>query len=134
MADKIVEQDGNDETINKKRELEIEVVRYLRKIGVNSCIKGYIYLKHAIIMATKDETITERITKELYPAVAKKTGSSVAGVERAIRHAVQNAWKRGNEQFLTELFGNAISKTTGRPTNREFIATVAEEIRINQFK
>ncbi|MCD8118662.1 MAG: sporulation initiation factor Spo0A C-terminal domain-containing protein [Lachnospiraceae bacterium] len=103
---------------------------YLHSLGIPAHLKGYEYLKRGVEIAMNDPSALCAITKELYPDIARSCGSSSVCVERAIRHAIENAWNRGNLLLRNDLFGTADGNITGRPTNGEFIAMVAEKLRL----
>ena len=111
-------------------DLETQVTRVIHQIGVPAHIKGYQYLRTAIIMAVEDENIINSITKILYPSVAKRYQTTSSRVERAIRHAIEVAWDRGDVDVLNEYFGYTIHNTRGKPTNSEFIAMIADNLRL----
>ena len=113
----------------RKREEERKPLE-TREIGIPAHIKGYHYLRDAIIMAVEDMDVLNAITKILYPTVAKKHQTTASRVERAIRHAIEVAWSRGKLDVLDELFGYTVSNGKGKPTNSEFIALVADTIRL----
>ena len=100
------------------------------EIGIPAHIKGYHYLRDAIIMAVEDMDVLNAITKVLYPTVAKKHQTTASRVERAIRHAIEVAWSRGKLDTLDDLFGYTVSNGKGKPTNSEFIALIADTIRL----
>lgn len=102
------------------------VTDLLHELGVPAHIKGYACLREAILHAIRDADAIGAVTKVLYPAVAKKLSTTASCVERVIRHAVEVAWDRGDEEQLQKLFGSSVSARTGKPTNREFIAILAE--------
>lgn len=104
------------------------VTAKLHDIGVPAHIKGYQYLREAIIMCTKDPTIIDSITKVLYPTVAAKYGTTNSRVERAIRHAIEVAWDRGDMEEIQHIFSYTVSNTKGKPTNSEFIAMLSDSI------
>ena len=110
--------------------LETRVTDMIHEIGIPAHIKGYHYLRDAIIMAVEDMDVLNAITKVLYPTVAKKHQTTSSRVERAIRHAIEVAWSRGKLDTLDELFGYTVSNGKGKPTNSEFIALVADTIRL----
>ena len=110
--------------------LETDVTDIIHEIGVPAHIKGYQYLRDAITMVVKDREMMEAVTKILYPEIAKKNLTSSSRVERAIRHAIEVAWGRGSLEVIDELFGYTISTGKGKPTNSEFIAMVADRIRL----
>lgn len=119
------------ETETKKPEnLEAQVTDMIHEIGIPAHIKGYHYLRDAILMAIEDMDVLNAITKILYPTVAKKNQTTASRVERAIRHAIEVAWSRGKLDTLEELFGYTVSNGKGKPTNSEFIALVADTIRL----
>jgi len=115
-----------------ERHLELDVTAILHDIGVPAHIRGYLYLRDTIIMVVKQFELLGAITKELYPAIAERYNTTPSRVERAIRHAIEVAWTRGNLEALTRLFGHTVSIQRGKPTNSEFIAMIADRIRIQQ--
>lgn len=110
--------------------LETQVTEMIHEIGIPAHIKGYHYLRDSILMAIDDMDVLNAITKILYPTVAKKNQTTASRVERAIRHAIEVAWSRGKLDTLEELFGYTVSNGKGKPTNSEFIALVADTIRL----
>lgn len=110
--------------------LENRVTDMIHEIGIPAHIKGYHYLRDAIMMAVEDMDVLNAITKVLYPTVAKKHQTTASRVERAIRHAIEVAWSRGKLDTLDELFGYTVSNGKGKPTNSEFIALIADTIRL----
>ena len=117
-----------------ERKLENEVTSVIHEVGVPAHIKGYHYLRDAIIMSVNDMEMLGAVTKILYPAIAKKHNTTSSRVERAIRHAIEVAWSRGRIETIDELFGYTINEGKGKPTNSEFIALIADRIRLNQVK
>ena len=107
-------------------ELEATVTDIIHEIGVPAHIKGYQYLREAIILTIHDMDIINAVTKVLYPSVAKKFGTTPSRVERAIRHAIEVAWDRGDLETLQKFFGYTVSNIKGKPTNSEFIAMIAD--------
>ena len=116
----------------KEENLESRVTTMIHEIGIPAHIKGYHYLRDSIIMAVEDMDVLNAITKILYPTVAKRHQTTSSRVERAIRHAIEVAWNRGKIDILDDLFGYTISNGKGKPTNSEFIALVADTIRLEQ--
>ena len=114
----------------KRRKIEIFVTNMIHMIGVPANIKGYKYVRDAIIFTVYEQELISAVTKQLYPKVAKKHGTSASRVERAIRHAIEVACVRGNEEALYRLFGYTVSNTKGKPTNSEFIAMIADNLRL----
>lgn len=112
------------------RDLEQDVTDMIHEIGVPAHIKGYQYLREAIIMSVEDQTMISSITKILYPTIAKKFQTTSSRVERAIRHAIEVAWSRGRMETLDALFGYTINTGKGKPTNSEFIALISDKIRL----
>ena len=112
--------------------LEVTVSEIMHRIGVPAHIKGYQYLRESITLAVNDPDIINSITKVLYPTIAKKFDTTPSRVERAIRHAIEVAWNRGNPDILNDLFGYTISNGKGKPTNSEFIALISDNIRLHQ--
>ena len=112
------------------RNLETDVTNIIHEIGVPAHIKGYQYLRDAIILAVNDIEMLNSITKVLYPTIAKKHQTTPSRVERAIRHAIEVAWSRGKMDTIDALFGYTVSTGKGKPTNSEFIALIADKIRL----
>ena len=113
-----------------KQTLEEDVTEIIHEVGVPAHIKGYQYLREAIIMSVNDMDMLNSITKILYPGIAKKFQTPPSRVERAIRHAIEVAWSRGKMDTLDELFGYTINNGKGKPTNSEFIALITDRIRL----
>ena len=113
-----------------ERNLESDVTNIIHEIGVPAHIKGYQYLREAIILSINDMDMLNSITKILYPSIAKKYQTTASRVERAIRHAVEVAWSRGKMDTIDALFGYTINTGKGKPTNSEFIALIADKIRL----
>ena len=111
-------------------DLEQDVTNMIHDIGVPAHIKGYQYLREAIMMSVKEPTMISSITKVLYPTIAKQFQTTPSRVERAIRHAIEVAWSRGRMETLDTLFGYTINTGKGKPTNSEFIALIADKIRL----
>ena len=107
------------------------VTNVIHEIGVPAHIKGYQYLREAIIIAVNDMEVINAVTKVLYPAVAKRFGTTPSRVERAIRHAIEVAWDRGDLETLQKYFGYTVSNTKGKPTNSEFIAMIADRLMLS---
>ncbi|MCM1045601.1 MAG: sporulation initiation factor Spo0A C-terminal domain-containing protein [Candidatus Gastranaerophilales bacterium] len=116
------------------RDLEQDVTNMIHEIGVPAHIKGYQYLREAIMMSVEDPTMISSITKILYPTIAKRFQTTSSRVERAIRHAIEVAWSRGRMETLDALFGYTIDTGKGKPTNSEFIALIADKIRLSYRK
>ncbi len=114
------------------RNLDIEVTRVIQQMGVPAHVKGYQYLRDAIILVVEEMNLLGAVTKELYPLIAEKYNTTASRVERAIRHAIELAWDRGNVDLMTKFFGYTISMERGKPTNSEFIAMVADRLRIGE--
>ncbi|MBQ8625596.1 MAG: sporulation transcription factor Spo0A [Agathobacter sp.] len=115
---------------NSERDLESEITTIIHEIGVPAHIKGYQYLRDAIIMSVQDMDMLNSVTKVLYPGIAKKYHTTASRVERAIRHAIEVAWSRGKMDTIDEMFGYTVSNYKGKPTNSEFIALVTDRIRL----
>ena len=111
-------------------DMEAQVTKIIHQIGVPAHIKGYQYLRCAILMTIDDGDIINSVTKVLYPAVAKKYQTTTSRVERAIRHAIEVAWDRGDVDTLNSYFGYTIQNSRGKPTNSEFIAMIADNLRL----
>ena len=128
---------GKEVTGNIKKQEEIvhdleqDVTDMIHEIGVPAHIKGYQYLREAIMMSVEDPVMISSITKILYPTIAKRFQTTPSRVERAIRHAIEVAWSRGRMETLDSLFGYTIDTGKGKPTNSEFIALIADKIRLS---
>ena len=113
-------------------DLEGQVTAIIHEVGVPAHIKGYQYVREAILIAVEDMDIINSVTKVLYPEVAKRFSTTPSRVERAIRHAIEVAWDRGDLETLQKFFGYTVSNTKGKPTNSEFIAMISDRIRLQQ--
>ena len=111
-------------------DLELMVTEIIHQIGVPAHIKGYHYLREAIILSVNEPSIIESITKQLYPTVAKSFDTTASRVERAIRHAIEVAWDRGDVDVLNSYFGYTINISRGKPTNSEFVAMISDKLRL----
>ena len=120
------EEDGAEES------LELRVTAIIHEIGVPAHIKGYQYLREAIRLAVEDMEVINAVTKVLYPTVAKKFATTPSRVERAIRHAIEVAWDRGDLETLQKYFGYTVSNAKGKPTNSEFIAMIADRLQLQR--
>ena len=116
----------------EERSLESTVTEIIHEIGIPAHIKGYQYLRDAIMMSVGDAEMLNSITKLLYPTIAKKNHTTSSRVERAIRHAIEVAWSRGKIDTIDELFSYTVNNGKGKPTNSEFIALIADKIRLEQ--
>jgi len=114
--------------------LQITITKTLHELGVPSHIKGYQYIREGITLVYKRPDIVGGITKELYPEIAKKFDSTVSRVERAIRHAIEVSWNRGNWDLMEEIFGHSVDIDKAKPTNSEFIVTIADKMRLDYNK
>ena len=115
---------------DKNGDIETQVTRIIHQIGVPAHIKGYQYLRTAILLTVRDSEMINSVTKVLYPSVAKKYQTTTSRVERAIRHAIEVAWDRGDVDTLNSYFGYTIQNNRGKPTNSEFIAMIADNLRL----
>ena len=115
-----------------RENLETTVTAIIHEIGVPAHIKGYQYLREAIIIAVGDMEVINAVTKVLYPEVAKRFGTTASRVERAIRHAIEVAWDRGDLETLQKYFGYTVSNAKGKPTNSEFIAMIADRLQLQR--
>ncbi|WP_257834470.1 sporulation transcription factor Spo0A [Salipaludibacillus agaradhaerens] len=115
---------------NKPMNLDASITSIIHEIGVPAHIKGYMYLREAITMVYNDIELLGSITKVLYPDIAKKFNTTASRVERAIRHAIEVAWSRGNIESISKMFGYTVNVSKAKPTNSEFIAMVADKLRI----
>jgi two-component system response regulator (stage 0 sporulation protein A) len=107
-----------------------DVTNIIHELGIPAHIKGYQYIREGIIMAIQDVNMMNYITKLLYPTIAKKYKTTSSSVERAIRHAIEVAWTRGRIEILEEMFGYSVQDGRGKPTNSEFIALIADKLRL----
>jgi two-component system response regulator (stage 0 sporulation protein A) len=139
MAERIIKLSGwqtektplmVDKTCITDSDLEVMVTDIIHQIGVPAHIKGYHYLREAIILSIKNSEIINSVTKLLYPTVAKKYATTPSRVERAIRHAIEVAWDRGDIDVLNGYFGYTIQVERGKPTNSEFIAMISDKMRL----
>ncbi len=122
--------DISNKSGNKEDNLEALVTNIIHEVGVPAHIKGYQYLREAIMMVVKDIDVINQITKSLYPKIAVKFNTTPSRVERAIRHAIEVAWGRGEQKTVENIFGYTISAAKGKPTNSEFIAMIADKLRL----
>ena len=125
-----VETQNTNDSQSVPDDIETQVTRIIHQIGVPAHIKGYQYLRTAIMMTISDSDIINSVTKVLYPSVAKKYQTTTSRVERAIRHAIEVAWDRGDVETLNSYFGYTIQNSRGKPTNSEFIAMIADNLRL----
>lgn len=116
--------------VKEPMDLETEITSIIHEIGVPAHIKGYMYLREAITMVVNDMELLSAVTKELYPSIAKKYNTTASRVERAIRHAIEVAWGRGQIEAINKLFGYTVHTEKGKPTNSEFIAIIADKLRL----
>jgi two-component system, response regulator, stage 0 sporulation protein A len=116
---------------SRQRPLEEEVTEILHQIGIPAHIKGYLYLREAIMMVVEDIDLLGSVTKILYPGIAQRFNTTPSRVERAIRHAIEVAWARNNIDIIKKFFGYTIKTEKGKPTNSEFIAMMADRLRLN---
>ncbi len=116
----------------KQQSLDLEalVTEFIHELGVPAHIKGYQYIRSAIMMVVEDMELLNYITKQLYPTIAKKYKTTSSRVERAIRHSIEVAWSRGKPETMDEIFGYTVDTGKGKPTNSEFIAMVSDRIRL----
>lgn len=112
--------------------LEAKITNIIHEIGVPAHIKGYLYLREAITMVVGNMELLSAVTKELYPNIAKQFNTTPSRVERAIRHAIEVAWSRGKVDTINSLFGYTVHTEKGKPTNSEFVAMVADKLRLEQ--
>ena len=124
---------GNEEAapnVTGAERLEVAVTNIIHEVGIPAHIKGYHYVREAIMMAVEDLESLNAITKILYPGIAKKFSTTPSRVERAIRHAIETAWSRGDVDVLNKIFGYTVSNDKGKPTNSEFIAMIADRLHL----
>ncbi len=118
--------------VNSGKSLEAKITNIIHEIGVPAHIKGYLYLRDAIGMVVENVELLSAVTKRLYPSIAKKYNTTPSRVERAIRHAIEVAWSRGKVDTINSLFGYTVHDEKGKPTNSEFIAMVADKLRLEE--
>ncbi len=123
----------NNTGLKTLKSSEVEVTKMIQQMGVPAHVKGYQYLRDAIVSVIKEVSLLGAVTKELYPMIAKKYNTTPSRVERAIRHAIELAWDRGNIEFMNKFFGYTINVDRGKPTNSEFIAMVADKLRMSDM-
>lgn len=117
-------------TKRKSQDLDIRITDIMHQIGIPAHIKGYLYLREAITMVVQNIELLGAITKELYPKVAQKYNTTPSRVERAIRHAIEVSWARGDSRMGYAIFGNSVTTESGKPTNSQFIAKIADKLRL----
>ena len=117
-----------------RNNLQISITKILHELGMPSHIKGYLYIREGISIIYEHPEVIGGITKELYPDIAKKFGTTVSRVERAIRHAIEVSWNRGSWDLMEEIFGHSVDIDKAKPTNSEFIVTVADKLRLEFYK
>lgn len=125
-------EEENSRPSAREQSLESTVTGIIHEIGVPAHIKGYQYLREAIMIAVEDMEVINAVTKILYPEVAKRFGTTASRVERAIRHAIEVAWDRGDLETLQKYFGYTVSNSKGKPTNSEFIAMIADRLQLQR--
>lgn len=135
LENRILEASNVHEKENKNiniyhNNLQISVTKILHELGVPSHIKGYQYIREGILLIYNNPEIIGGITKELYPEIANKYDTTVSRVERAIRHAIEVSWNRGDWELMEEIFGHSVDIDKAKPTNSEFIVTVADKLRL----
>lgn len=134
LEQRVLEATNQVETKNGQNlyenELKISVTKLLHELGVPSHIKGYQYIREGILLLYNNPNIVGGITKELYPEIACRFDTSVSRVERAIRHAIEVSWNRGNLELMEEVFGHSVDYDKAKPTNSEFIVTVADKLKL----
>ena len=121
---------GDVTKLHDTNDLQVTVSEIMHQIGVPAHIKGYQYLREAIVLSVNDKEMMNSVTKVLYPTVAKMYSTTASRVERAIRHAIEVAWDRGDIDVLSSYFGYTIQNTRGKPTNSEFIAMISDKLRL----
>ncbi len=117
-------------SVTKVVPLEVRVTNMIHNVGVPAHIKGYQYIREAIMLAVENEDVINSITKTLYPTLAKTFSTTPSRVERAIRHAIEVAWNRGQIEMHDKIFGYTVNSNKGKPTNSEFIAMIADKLRL----
>ena len=118
----------------KHNKISVSITNILHELGIPSHIKGYQYIREGINMIYEDKRLIGAITKELYPLIAQKYDTTVSRVERAIRHAVEVSWNRGNWDLMEQIFGHSVDIDRSKPTNSEFIVTIADRLMLDNHK
>ena len=134
LEERLIDLSEGDAVIDKEKQLDEKIANIFISIGIPAHIKGYHYLREAIMMCVEDVELLNAITKVLYPTIAENFQTTPSRVERAIRHAIEVAWSRGRMETLDGLFGYTINTAKGKPTNSEFIALIADKIRLRYKK
>ena len=139
LENRIIELSNNEEKESKNiniynNNLQISITKILHELGVPSHIKGYQYIREGINLIYNNPEMIGGITKELYPEIASKFDTTVSRVERAIRHAIEVSWNRGDWDLMDEIFGHSVDIDKAKPTNSEFIVTVADKLRLEHRK
>lgn len=119
-------------TADMTKRIEVDVTKVIQAMGVPAHVKGYQYLRDSIVAVVEDSNLMGAVTKELYPLIAEKYDTTASRVERAIRHAIELAWDRGNIDYMNKYFGYTVNVEKGKPTNSEFIAMVSDKLRIGE--
>ena len=132
LADRIMALTAQPVTPSTAQDMEVRVTEIIHQLGVPAHIKGYHYLRAAILASLENPELLESVTKLLYPTVAQKFSTTSSRVERAIRHAIEIAWDRGDLDVLNSYFGYTVNTCKGKPTNSEFIALVTDKLRLQQ--
>ncbi len=132
LVDRILAMLSQTSNSFDRQNLEIRVTEIIHQLGVPAHVKGYYYLRTSILASLENPELLESVTKQLYPTVAMKFGTTASRVERAIRHAIEIAWDRGDLDILNAYFGYTINTGKGKPTNSEFIALVTDKLRLQQ--
>lgn len=114
--------------------IQISITKILHQLGIPSHIKGYQYIREAISLVYTNPSLIGGITKELYPEIGQKYKTSVSRVERAIRHAIEVSWNRGDWSLMEDIFGHSVDIDKAKPTNSEFIVTIADKLRLEMLK
>lgn len=125
-------KNNNSYVTEEVRNLDRDVTKVIQQMGMPAHLKGYQYLRDAIILVVNEMNLMGAVTKELYPLIAEKYDTTPSRVERAIRHAIELAWDRGNMEIINKFFGYTVNMDRGKPTNSEFIAMVADRLRIGE--
>lgn len=128
----ITKKENNNQNIDfYTSNLQVSITKMLHELGIPSHIKGYQYIREAVNIIFEKPSVIGGITKELYPELAQKFGTTTSRVERAIRHAIEVSWNRGNLDFMEEIFGYSVDIDKAKPTNSEFMVTIADKLRLD---
>ena len=134
LEERIKDVDGKDllQRVAKRSDVEVEVSVLLHNLGIPSHVRGYQYIREGILLIYESDSILTLVTKDIYPEIANRYSTTSSRVERAIRHAIEISWVRGDLKLMEKIFGNSIDFERSKPTNSEFLTTIADRLRLNK--